>query len=169
MSMFEDRHYRWRETYFVLFRSSRRPTLKMVQQTLSALNDHYRLTNPTADEQSRFESITLHSPDDFAALDICYTSGTEVLEAGAELVEEMQPAAREMGTTDALSQIAQCDARFDILHFEQVSELDDEEDDDELDDVLDPSSLLLVLAALVKVTDGIAVDPQSATILSEDF
>ena len=170
MSMFEDRRYRWRETYFVLFHSSNRPTLKTVEQALAALNDNYTLTNLGADAQGRFESLTLLSPDDFAALDLCYTTGAEVLEEGAELAGEMQPAACELGTSGDVERITQCDARFDVLHFEQVAELEEEEDeeDDEPDDMLDPSALLLVLAALAKITDGIAVDPQSATILSED-
>ena len=45
MSMFEDSRYRWRETYFVLFDAKKRPTLKSVTKTLSALNKRFELTN----------------------------------------------------------------------------------------------------------------------------
>ena len=75
MSMFEDSRYRWRETYFVLFDAKHRPALKTVVKTLSALNKRFELTNRTADSHGQVESLTLLSPDDFAALDICYTEG----------------------------------------------------------------------------------------------
>ena len=34
MSMFERDEYKWRETYFVLFESSRRPSLKRIEKML---------------------------------------------------------------------------------------------------------------------------------------
>ena len=165
MSTFENNQYRWRETYFVLFPSSQRPTLKTVEETLSSLDDNYQLENLHADAQGRFDSLTLLSPDDFAALDICYTSGAEVLEQGAALAEEMEPAACDIGGQVPLNEIRQADARFDVLHFEKVS---GPEDEDESDEMLDPGALLVVLDALAKITGGIAVDPQTGTILSED-
>lgn len=167
MSMFENSQYRWRETYFVLFNSRDRPTLKTVERALSALNENYLLTNLSADEQGRFDSLTLLSPDDFAALDLCYTSGAEVLEHGAELAADMEPAACEPDEVAAVKRIRQCDGRFDVLHFEQIPEFPEEEDD-ESEEMLDPSALLLVLGALAKITGGVAVDPQAGTILSED-
>jgi hypothetical protein len=166
MSMFEDRHYRWRETYFVLFRSHNRPKLKTIQQALSALNSNYQLTNLNSDRRGRLESLTLISPDDFAALDICYTEGAEVLEQGAALAQEIKPSSCEASQSDPLDRLVQCDARFDVLHFEQVPEFPAEED--EADEMLDPSTLLLVLAELAKLTDGIAVDPQAGAILSDE-
>jgi hypothetical protein len=170
MSMFEDSQYRWRETYFVLFASRKRPTLKAVARALSALNEHFVLKNPSTDERGRFDSLTLLSPDDFAALDICYTGGEEVLEHAASLAKEMQPAACEMRKTDALQRLLQCDGRFDVLHFERVPEQADEEEprDDESDEMLDPSALLLVLGALAKITGGVVVDPQAGTFLDSD-
>ena len=89
MSTFEDDRYRWRETYFVLFPASRRPTLKMVEKKLAALSKRYSLENLGGDEHGKFESLTLISPDDFAALDVCYTGGAEVLEHVEELVQEL--------------------------------------------------------------------------------
>jgi hypothetical protein len=160
MSTFEDDRYRWRETYFVLFESARRPMLKAVESRLAAINKRYVLTNPGADAQGRFESLTVVSPDDFAALDICFTSGEEVLEQGNDLVQELAPNT-EPGQRSVLKQIKHCDARFDVLHFEQVSEL---ADDDESDELLDPGALLAVLEELAEITEGIAIDPQSGTI-----
>ncbi len=54
MLTFEDSRYRWRETYFVLFDAKKRPTLKNVTKTLSALNKRFELTNlaPTTTDGS---------------------------------------------------------------------------------------------------------------------
>src|SRR5262245_34306106 len=119
MSTFENQDYKWRETYFVLFDSARRPMLDQVKRRLTHLNSRFELSNGEADEKGRFESITLRSPQDYAAMDISYVSGEEVSEQVDELQREMK------GTVDAadrpkFSQLAQCDAKFDILHFEQL-------------------------------------------------
>jgi len=163
MSTFEDDQYRWRETYFVLFSAAKRPTLRTVEKKLSAINRRYVLTNLSADEDGQFESLTLISPDDFAALDVCYTSGPEVVDQAAELFEELRGVV-EPEQQEALHQIKRCDGRFDVLHFEQVS--DEPLDDD--DELLDPGTLLGVLQTLASITGGIAVDPQSGTILGND-
>lgn len=166
--MFEDGEYRWRETYFVLFDSGNRPTLETVERTLSALNEHYLFRNPTADPQGLFDSLTLLSPDDFAAMDICYTGGEEVLDHVDSLAKEMEPAACEASEKAALKRVLQCDGRFDVLHFEHVSGYEDEEDKgDESDEMLDPSALLLVLSALAKTTGGVAIDPQAGAFLED--
>ena len=161
MSMFENNQYRWRETYFVLFRSSKRPTLETLQHRLSKLNSRFALTNLSADESGRFESMTVLSPDDFAALDICYLEGQEVGERGTELADELETTDCRPEDRARLARIRQCDARFDVLHFEQIVTFED----DEPDDMLDPSALLVVLEALSKETEGLAVDPQAGTFL----
>lgn len=161
MSMFENDQYRWRETYFVLFDSSKRPALKQVKQALSGINDRYMLTNLTADDQGRFDSLTVLSPDDFAALDISYLAGEEVTEQAAEWAQEMTAIGCRKEDRRRLDQLARFDGRFDVLHFEQLTDFDAE---DELDEVLDPSALLLVLEALARLTDGVALDPQSGTV-----
>jgi hypothetical protein len=166
MSMFGDSRFNWRETYFVLFESSKRPTLKAVEKALSALNAHYQLKNSSADEAGRFESLTLISPEDYAALDVCYTGGAEVLEQGAEMAAQMEAAACEVGESVSHQQLHQYDGRFDVLHFEEVGDL--REDEEDLDEMLDPSALLLVLGELAKLTGGVAVDPQTGTLLSND-
>ena len=164
MSTFEDGRFRWRETYFVLFPAEKRPTLKAMQKTLAAINKNYVLSHPSADAQGRFESITLISPEDYAALDICFTSGQEVteqLEALAEDIEEsVEPSQRA-----ALIRLRQYDGRFDVLHFEQISDLPDNEVEEEADELLDPGALLAVLGELARLTGGAAVDPQSGTLL----
>jgi hypothetical protein len=161
MSMFEDQHYRWRETYFVLFDSANRPTLAAVKKTLAALDARYELVNPRGDSKGRFESIGLVSHDDFAAMDICFTSGDEVTEQVGDLYEEVQrglPAAQR----SKLKRILAYDGRFDVLHFEQ---LPDPEEQDEEEDMLDPGAVLVVLEALARLVEGVAVDPQSGTVV----
>jgi hypothetical protein len=161
MSMFENNQYRWRETYFVQFPSKNRPTLKKVQQTLLRLNDRFVLTSLAADEQGRFESLTIRSPDDFAAMDVCYLGGEEVLEQGVEFSDDMTAAGCREEDKTRLRRIRAYDGRFDVLHFEQIT---DPDNTDEPEEMLDPSALLVVLEALAKLTDGIAVDPQTGTM-----
>jgi hypothetical protein len=165
MSTFEDERYRWRETYFVLFPAARRPPLQTVQKRLAALSKRYLLSNQSEDSQGRFESLTVTSPDDFAALDVCYTAGSEVQEQVTELIQELAPTAAPQQRA-ALKKLRQYDGRFDVLHFEQVSDLPEENGDE--DDLLDPSALLAVLNELARITGGIAVDPQSGTILGTE-
>jgi hypothetical protein len=164
MSTFEDDRYRWRETYFVLFSAANRPMLEVVEKKLASLSNRYSLSDLSADDEGQFESLTLTSPDDFAALDVCFTSGEEVLEQGAELVKELA-ATVEPEQRSALKRIKRCDGRLDVLHFEQIAAAMDEGEEGE--ELLDPSTLLSVLDALAKITGGIAVDPQSGTILSD--
>lgn len=161
MSTFENHDYKWRETYFVLFQSKNRPTLEQVRQKLSKLNRRFALSEGEADEEGRFQSITIRSPQDYAAMDISYESGDEVMEQLAELQRDMK------GSIDAsdrpkFEQLTQCDAKFDILHFEQVSDADEAEDDGEM---LDPSALLNVMDALMELTRGVGIDPQSGSLM----
>ena len=162
MSMFENDQYRWRETYFVLFRSAKRPTLERLQQTLSKLNSRFTLTNLNADESGRLESLTVLSPDDFAALDVSYLEGNEVVEAAAVLAEELETTDCRAEDRARLERMRQCDARFDVFHFEQLVNFEDVAENDEM---LDPSALIVVLNALAEETDGVAVDPQAGTFL----
>ncbi len=164
MSMFENNRYRWRETYFVLFEAERRPDLKPVEEALAALSDRYSLINPSADDAGRFESVTLISPDDFAALDICYTSGEEVLEQGVALAAELEPIVCDGSEKAVLERIRHYTGRFDVLHFEEIPDASG----DEPEEMLDPTALLLVLNALADLIGGVAIDPQSGAILSEN-
>jgi hypothetical protein len=167
MSMFENSRYRWRETYFVLFDLKKRPKLTSVTKALSALNKRFQLTNLSEDEQGRIDSLTLISPDDFAALDICYTEGEEALEQAATLVDDLKKAGDEFPPPAPWATIKKYDGRLDVLHFEQVQE--DVGDDADVDDeMLDPSALLVVLGALAKLTGGVAIDPQAGTFLTDE-
>jgi hypothetical protein len=162
MSTFERDEFKWRETYFVLFDSAKRPTLKKVERMLRDLNDRFELSNIRADEDGRFESITIMSPDDYAALDISYESGEEVLEQGEALEQELKATVADAEERAKLGRLRKCDARFDLLHFEQTTA---DEAEDDADEILDPSALLIVLDALVELTGGVGVDPASGSLL----
>jgi hypothetical protein len=162
MSMFENDQYCWRETYFVLFEAERRPKLDALKQALEKLGNHFTLTNLTADETGLVESLTVLAPDDFAALDVCYVEGDEVVEQAVALADELETTDEAGDARARRERIRQLTARFDVLHFEQVVDFEDE---DEAEGMLDPTALLVVLDALAKLTDGIPVDPQAGTML----
>jgi hypothetical protein len=162
MSLFENEQYRWRETYFVLFHEKNRPTLADVQQALTSLGDQYQIVEQRDDEGGLFESLTLISPDDFAAMDITYLAGEEVKEQVGDLSEEMEGAALSREEKQKLKRLKTCDARFDVYHFEQVvmGQVDEDEES-----YLDPGALLIVLERLARMCQGVGVDPQSGTLV----
>jgi hypothetical protein len=164
VSTFERNEYQWRETYFVLFDVVRRPKLLQVQRMLKKLNARFEIVDPVADDDGRLESLTVVAPDDYAALDISYLAGEEVVEQGAELLKELKKTDLDAAERAKLARIPQLQAKFDLLHFERMADggMPDEEDPDEM---LDPSALLIVLDALVDLTKGVGVDPQSGTIV----
>lgn len=160
MSTFESDDFRWRETYFVLFDASRRPPLAKVAQTLQGLSDRFHLSNPTEEDDGSFDSITLVAPDDNAALDISFVDGEEVVEQTLQLAKDMKTTTLQPGDLKKLAKLPKCNARFDIMHFEHVSM-----EAEEGDEMLDPSALLLVMDALVALTEGVGVDPQSGALM----
>ncbi len=164
MSTFEDDRYQWRETYFVLFPSTRRPSTKAMQAALKTLSDGFEVEAVRGDESGGFESATLHAPDAFAAIDIAYVSGEEVTEQIEELSGDVNRVVLNEQQKEKLKHLGECDARFDVLHFEQV---DRGFEDDAEDEMLDPSALLIVLAQLADLTEGIAIDPQSGTFMAD--
>jgi len=161
--MFEDRQYQWRETYFVLFDPAKRPKLEALKKQLAGQGSRFTLTNCVADKKGLVESLTVLSPDDFAALDISYLAGDEVREEARTLAKELLTPECRGEERAKIERLKQCTGRFDVLHFENVSERSDPASEDE--GMFDPSGLLIVLDALVALTDGIAVDPQSGAML----
>ena len=152
--------FHWRETYFILFDSRNRPTLTQVEGALGELNHHYELSRLTADEDGHFESVTISSKEDNAALEISFESGNAVIEQGTELAKQLKDEAG----PDQLAELLRADARFDVMHFEHM-QADADTDADELDDMLDPSCLLSVVEVLVGLTQGVPIDPASGAIL----
>jgi hypothetical protein len=160
MSLFEDDQYRWRDTYFVMFHEKDRPTAEAALKAFETLGPRYSVQNVRHDEQGMLESLTLISPDDFAAMDVSYIVGEEVVEQVESLIEEMGLGQADV-EAERLKAIKQCNARFDIYHFEQV--MMGEDDDDE--GFFDPGALLIVLQCLATLCKGTGVDPQTGTVV----
>jgi len=159
MSLFENDLYQWRETYFVVFEESRRPTAEAMKKKLLSLGDRYELENFSATEAGEFESVTIFSPTDFAAMDITYTSGEDVAESIAVIQEQLLDAPLTKEEKAKLRRLPDCNARLDIYHFEQATSGEDE------DEILDPGALLIVLEQVATLCRGIGVDPQSGELM----
>jgi hypothetical protein len=161
MSELDDGQFCWRDTYFVWFASARRPSAAEIKKVLAGLPEHYVVGKPTEDENGRFESISVQSPGDHAALEISCLAGDDLREQAQSLAEELKIG----GDADArlVARLAMCDARFDVMQFEQLEGPDAELD--AADESFDPSTLLIVMNALTKLVDGIGVDPQSGLML----
>jgi hypothetical protein len=160
MSLFENDHYQWRETYFVLFRAADRPQADDVVKILGHQDDRFEVTDVNADEAGCLESLTLRSPEDSSAMDITYLTGEEVAEQIEELLRTVAKSTLNAEDRDKLNYLGECDSRFDIFHFEEVSFEGGGEDD-----ILDPGALLLVMEQLAGVCQGIGVDPQSGSLM----
>lgn len=159
MSLFEDDQYHWRETFFVFFDEKMRPAPAKMEKFLKELGPGYEVRDIRTDDDGRFESATVLAPGDFAAMDITYIGGEEVIEQLDQMSEEIGKATLNAGQVEKLRKIANCNARFDIYHFEQVAVDEDEAD------MMDPGALLIVLERLAKVCDGVGFDPQSGQLM----
>lgn len=161
MSLFANHEYRWRETYSVLFREADRPPAAALRKALEGLGEGYRVTDVTTDAAGQVESMTVIAPADFAGMDLSFVSGEDVLEQIAQLEAERKNAPRSKKEQAKLQRLAECDARFDVFHFEQV--VGDELADD--DEYIDPGSLISMLKCLAQLCNGVGVDPQSGALL----
>jgi hypothetical protein len=154
----------WRETYFILFDRSARPTLTQVERALTRANRRLRFDTLNADEDGLFESALVQAPEDNAALEISYEAGEAVVEQSVEIAKQL----RKRVDTDQLARLLRADARLDIMHFERVQEEDpylSDDPDADFSEMLDPASLITVVDALAKLTDGLAIDPASGDLL----
>lgn len=165
MSLFQDGRYQWRETCFVLFDPSHRPTFEQLKSAISSI-ENLVLGVPVLDEQGRLESVSVQSTCETVAFDLCYLEGEEVVESLEDLLFDLKHGAIEPEQKDSLDRIARSTARLDVLHFQQVAQEDPFDDFEEEED-FDPGTLLLLLDVLSLLTSGVAVDPQSGVILSD--
>jgi hypothetical protein len=154
-----DERFEWRETYFVLFPSERRPTLKQIETAVRRLGPQFELSGQEADEYDRVECLYVRSPQDHSALEIDYLSGDEVLAQVEEVTAQLRG---DRDQRDKLAKLKTCDARLEVMHFEEIIE---DMSSDEMEEIFDPSALLVVLDTLVDLTGGVGIDPQSGTLL----
>ena len=182
-----DEQLAWRETYFVLFSQETRPTLTQVEAAIGEADPRLRIENLQADEDGRFQSVLVQAPEDNAALEISYESGDAVSEQSTELAKTLQ---KEIDG-EQLAQLLRADARLDVMHFERVgndfgadfgdsaadgaadgsgSDSSSGYDADWADEAfaaegLDPASLITVVEALARLTEGLPIDPAAGEVL----
>src|SRR3954471_8863869 len=158
-----DEQLEWRDTYFVLFKQSDRPTLTQVEAAITESSKRLKLENLEADEDGMFESVLVQVPQDNAALEISYERGEAVIQQSSELAKQL----KDELDPKQLKQMLKSDARLDVMLFERVrGDSPDSDDDDWESGALDPSSLLAVVEALTKLTQGLPIDPASGAILT---
>jgi hypothetical protein len=162
MSLFDDSNYRWRDTFLVLFDDEQRPTIELALSAIQKIGK-FEMQNLSESESRHIESMTITSNVDLVGLEIFYVAGAEVVEETEALVLELAEDALLLGNEDSLTQLSTANARFDILHFEQITENANEPSDD--NELMDPGSLLAVTAALASLVNGVAVDPSSASFV----
>jgi hypothetical protein len=162
MSLFDDSNYRWRDTFLVLFDDEQRPTIELALSAIQKIGK-FEMQNLSESESRYIESMTITSSVDLIGLEILYVAGAEVVEETEALVLELAEDALLLGNEDSLTQLSTANARFDILHFEKITENSNEPSGD--DELLDPGSLLAVTAALAGLVNGVAVDPSSASFV----
>jgi hypothetical protein len=155
----------WRDTYFILFQKSDRPTLTQVEAAITESSRRLKLENLEADDDGMFESALVQAPQDNAALEISYETGEAVAEQSVDLAKQLKD---ELDAKE-LKKMLKADARLDVMLFERVSHNGlgaDEDEDDWETGSLDPASLLNVVDALAKLTGGLPIDPASGAIMS---
>jgi hypothetical protein len=164
MNVENDEQLEWRDTYFVLFQQSDRPTLTQVEAAITDSSKRLKLENLEADEDGMFESVLVQAPEDNAALEISYERGEAVMLQSVELAEQLKDDA----SPKQLQRMMKADARLDIMLFERVNDdaVGGEEGPEWEGGSLDPSSLLNVVGALAKLTGGLPIDPASGAVLS---
>jgi hypothetical protein len=158
MSLFGNDRYKWRETYFVLFRREDHPTAEAVANSLETGNN--KVTNVNGDMEGRFESATVQSSEDFSGMDVTFVAGEEVRDHVKELLNDFAKQTLTSEDEEKLNLLGECDSRFDIFHFEEIDGRAGEEE------FLDPGALLLVIEQIAHLCKGVGIDPQSGSLLS---
>lgn len=157
MSLFEDNNYQYRDTFFVFFQKQNRPSLDKIESCLAELGNRYETLKST-EKDGEFEALTFVSPHDFSAMDIAVVQGEEVSNQINELMDEFKTMTLTSDDSGKLTKLGHCDARFDIFHFEKIDGGSD-------DEFLDPGGLLLVMEKLSELCEGVALDPQSHSLM----
>ena len=57
MSLFANENYRWRETYFVLFRRENRPSVDQLKETLQGFGGGYEVSEIQLTEEGNLEAL----------------------------------------------------------------------------------------------------------------
>ena len=106
----------WRETYFILFPRSQRPSLEKVEHALGEANHRMKLENLAADSEGLLESLLVESPEDHAAVEVSYEAGDAVIEQNLQWAKQL----RKQLNAEQLQLLMKADARLDVAHFERL-------------------------------------------------
>ena len=160
MSLFEDEAYIYRDTFFVYLKEENRPATQAAADCFAELGAKYEV-GEIRELDGRFGSVTVKSPQDYSAMDIAFVTGEEVTEQIQDLMLEFRTMTLTGDDREKLENFQQCNARFDVFHFEEQSNVGGGGPDE----MIDPGGLLLVIEKLATLTGGVALDPQSQTLL----
>lgn len=159
MSLFENDQYEYTDTFFVFFKSENLPPAESVKAAIAELGDRFEFGKITFREE-QFEAMSILSPQDFSAVDIVMDPNADVVGQVEELIAEFRTLTLTGDDRDKLARFKECNARFDLFHFEKkVSGNSDP------DAFIDPGGLLIVLEKLRSLCDGVGLDPQSQMLL----
>jgi len=120
MTLFNDDRYNWRETYFVCFESTHRPTLPGVRQALKRHIPFLEILACQADEHENLTLLTAASYEDHAAMEIIYREGNDILDESKHLYHTWSTEATAAERVQ-LEKMVHCRTRFDVHHFEQTA------------------------------------------------
>lgn len=165
MSLFDDDNYRWRETYLLFFKQSKRPTVDAVEQALANQPQAFDLQAVRGDDRGLLESITAIAPDRRSAIDICFVAPEDAAGQIESMRDEMDVTAVDDDDADKVQRLREFDALLELMHFECAAGDMTSDDDDEVDAFFDPTALLIVVETLCQLCDGVAIDPASATVV----
>lgn len=161
----ESEELAWRETYYVLFQHSHRPTLTQVEAAVLDADKRLKVEKLQANEDGLFQSMLIHAPEDNAALEVSFEGGEAVIEQSGELAKSLI----DNVDGEVLAELLRADARLDVMHFERINETTYFEVDDDADsmmvEALDPATLITVIEALANLTEGLAIDPAAGELL----
>jgi hypothetical protein len=129
-----------------------------LQQVLAGLGPRYETVSFVENEHG-FESLTVKSHRDFSAMDIVFVKGSEVTAQIQEVLDAARTMTLSREDTEKIGRLKNFDARFDIFHFEELATATED------DQFLDPGGLLVVLEALAELCDGVALDPQTLSVM----
>jgi len=159
MSLFENDQYEYTDTFFVFFKRENLPPAESVKAAIAELGDRYEF-GKIGFREDQFESMSILSPQDFSAVDIVLDPNADVRTQIEELVTEFRALTLTGDDRDKLGRFKECDARFDLFHFEKKVT-----GNNDPDAFIDPGGLLIVLEKLRSLCDGVGLDPQSQMLL----
>lgn len=190
MSLFEDNRYCWRETYLIMLDHEKRPKTDRLVIKLRKLRNQLNIEDADSNENGLFNSLTVCSPHDHAAMDIVYQEGDTVRAEFHALADELEKHEISASQKQKIQQARKYSAKLELMHFELLEEkrevpekgiarirfpryssfiqnLKDEEpwDDFERAEHLDPNTLIQVLKLVRQLCHGIAFDPASGIVL----